>query len=362
MKKLSLCLLGMLITAFANVTFAQQDYFSCQSVFDGFDDLYTHVQLRDHALYTNGHVRGEDNIVESFELLYLGFNQNLGCINFAPVPWSTADSVKATVLLIRGGVSYGAVLNDETLNTTQAFMFESYGANYSVSELIPCGGGYALYFMLKVYDAGEEFTHDIVSDTFELMDPIAQQAPAANAQNISSQQVDFVWTSTACTDHYNLFIAEESTFNTNGWSCDNPPTGNLLWADNLPDTTFSLTNALQPNTTYIWGVHSVQGGPCAVAVDTFTTGNSVGIASDFLNAPLSIYPNPVSESIRIDLPTHHPSGEIRVYSLDGREVLFETYQGQNAHLLNLSGLERGKYVVTLRASNAAPFYGRFVKL
>ncbi len=67
----------------------------------------------------------------------------------------------------------------------------------------------------------------------------------------------------------------------------------------------------------------------------------VSISTTITNNILSIYPNPASESIIIELNT---SQDIIIYSIDGR-CIYKTDQASNYHQINISQWESGIYVI-----------------
>lgn len=256
-------------------TIAQQSYYSCQSIYDGFDDLYTHVEIRDYQLYINGYERPNGNILAGISPLFLGFNYNLGCINFTPQPWSLTNGVTVDIYLLDGFTVIDTIVLNHQMNLSSPFPFDAIGDSYVVDSQFICGDNYRLKFDLTVVDAGHSFFHTIATDPFSILDEVQQLTPFANSSGVDYVTQNFTWQSSSCTQYSNFFISEAANFTTNGWGCSTPPQNHLIWLTNLSGNSHTLNGVLAPNTTYIWGVHAIQGSNCAAMLDTFTTASCI---------------------------------------------------------------------------------------
>lgn len=75
--------------------------------------------------------------------------------------------------------------------------------------------------------------------------------------------------------------------------------------------------------------------------------------------PLSIYPNPAHESIRLDLPLAEAPLSIRISDLLGRELKRETYRANSD--ISVSDLPGGFYLLTATTDFGAVYTGKFYK-
>ena len=63
---------------------------------------------------------------------------------------------------------------------------------------------------------------------------------------------------------------------------------------------------------------------------------------------LNIYPNPVSEVLRVDFPAEANRGTLSVFDLQGRRIRHIAVSGKNTMSLRVSDLDRGVYIVQYR--------------
>ncbi|MCC6369567.1 MAG: T9SS type A sorting domain-containing protein [Bacteroidia bacterium] len=73
----------------------------------------------------------------------------------------------------------------------------------------------------------------------------------------------------------------------------------------------------------------------------------------------SVFPNPTSSILNIQLPFNTSAAEIKVFDINGKLGL-ETISETNSHSLNVSGLQPGFYFIVI-TSDYATYKGRFIK-
>lgn len=79
-------------------------------------------------------------------------------------------------------------------------------------------------------------------------------------------------------------------------------------------------------------------------------------------SPLVVYPNPVEHKLNIVLPTvSHEQFEMLIFNISGRIVRYEILPpGQPQYSIDVSGLDKGGYVIRVQTSNNA-WVRRFIK-
>ncbi len=94
---------------------------------------------------------------------------------------------------------------------------------------------------------------------------------------------------------------------------------------------------------------------------TLTKRYNVGINENALNEFISVYPNPATSNIKVNLDENKaPIREIRILDIAGREVA--NYSNLNTHNQNisLSGLNAGMYFINITTANGSNGTKRFL--
>jgi hypothetical protein len=95
--------------------------------------------------------------------------------------------------------------------------------------------------------------------------------------------------------------------------------------------------------------------PGFFSIDNLTTGQGVGIAENFLNQNLNLYPNPASGATTIHFTSEKTfSSVINIYNSIGALVKTETIEiksGETDHLIDISTLNAGMYFMELNGDN-----------
>ncbi len=285
-------LFSWMFTFLASFSYSQQNYYSCVSYNDGFDEIFTHIRLTDQSLYINGYQKEPvqacnpgalDNILYSIQLYYAEFNYNQFCNNQSTtIPWTVANGLSVSVFLMKGSVDIDTVTLGASLSLSSANNdLNNIGTNYSLPSWVVADDDYRLRFEIILSDAGYDFIHTITTDPFVVLCPVNLLSPYSNELDLDFQNPEFVWNLVDSASYYNLFITESAN-GYGGGSCTGqiPPPGYEVWVQGITDTTY-VVNGLQPNTEYIWMIWAIQFGECAICIDTFTTRN--------FSAPISRY-------------------------------------------------------------------------
>ncbi len=93
------------------------------------------------------------------------------------------------------------------------------------------------------------------------------------------------------------------------------------------------------------------------AVSTVTT----GIAATTTTNPVTIYPNPTNENIRINFSGSYGNVRINIYSVSGTLVLSKNIASENDTTLSLQQLNPGLYYYNISGSNGLNQNGKIVK-
>jgi len=89
---------------------------------------------------------------------------------------------------------------------------------------------------------------------------------------------------------------------------------------------------------------------------------NIGIdPADHNTFPLTIFPNPASELITIELTSQDPNtiNTVCIYGMDGRELIQQKMQGSRSEI-NLASLPGGMYCIRV-SNSSANWFGRFIK-
>jgi hypothetical protein len=73
----------------------------------------------------------------------------------------------------------------------------------------------------------------------------------------------------------------------------------------------------------------------------------------------SIYPNPISENLTIDIPKFKNGGILSIYNLQGQLLLEQELKNKRTEM-DLSYFAQGIYVISLKLNNSIT-YKKFIK-
>ena len=152
------------------------------------------------------------------------------------------------------------------------------------------------------------------------------------------------WTQSQCRVNYTIRIA---------------PHGTNTWTTHTiaPANTYTFTG-LTIGHQYDWQIETLcnTGGSINsgwTTVQTFTTAASrVEQEATVAALPFNVYPNPASNQVTIDFSTMEEGAyNVMLFDMFGRMVRTETgsaANGDNQHLMNLTGIPAGMYMITLQ--------------
>ena len=108
----------------------------------------------------------------------------------------------------------------------------------------------------------------------------------------------------------------------------------------------------RPANDVTWSTYSVQVTPSAVGLEEMPTAT-----------PLTLYPNPCSELLNIEVPDEMKDGFASVFDPTGRILIEQRYTGNGTSplVLDVAALTPGAYVVMLRADSGIRRMARMVR-
>ena len=112
-------------------------------------------------------------------------------------------------------------------------------------------------------------------------------------------------------------------------------------------------NALQVNSTYSYRV-VITGKNCISITSAIISNQVTGLFDQPQNIEtLVVYPNPVNQELTISVPASVRSGQLVVYSVEGKQVLTQPVinNGAGSLQINMQSLARGPYYIKLISGN-----------
>ena len=152
--------------------------------------------------------------------------------------------------------------------------------------------------------------------------------------------------------------------------------GNLVWANAFTGNGADFGSSLDLDdfgNIYLSGAYQ---GPIDVNFSTVTTVSPVGGAHDVLIMKiksgdnnvgiedlsvmeLGIYPNPTNGILNIEFPENFRKGKLDIIDPAGR-VVFQQGIDSGVKVIDVSGLVKGMYILSLKADSGNEFYGKFI--
>ncbi len=86
-------------------------------------------------------------------------------------------------------------------------------------------------------------------------------------------------------------------------------------------------------------------------IDNFTITNITGINNNKFGQEISIYPNPTSDNLNIDLGSYHSNISMIITSIEGQIVLDDSFINLKELNIDISELNQGIYFVTIGSVN-----------
>lgn len=175
--------------------------------------------------------------------------------------------------------------------------------------------------------------------------------PPNNAQNISAQNVTFLWkdnTGGLGTDYE--FVLTKSGENDNMAS--------------LKNSSILIKN-LKPNSSYTWYVRSFTKNfttqdITSKYVYSFTTTGFSAVNDIDKRSMISVYPNPAESGILVNFLNGNPIYGVTIYSLDGRMIDKKINLNSSEVELDIRGLSNGMYIIACE-SDKGICVSKFIK-
>jgi hypothetical protein len=161
-------------------------------------------------------------------------------------------------------------------------------------------------------------------------------SPVANA-TVETLYPTIKWYSANLADGYDLQVSLNNNFETP-----------VLDKTGLSDTTYSVTDVLIEETTYYWRVRSVNadGQSAWSEVGSFATPRILAVGNkDF---GVSMFPNPTSKELYIEVASHASIESAHLVDALGRTAASSSLTPGVTTTIDVSGLQRGLYVLVLR--------------
>ncbi|MCF6184364.1 MAG: T9SS type A sorting domain-containing protein, partial [Bacteroidales bacterium] len=127
-------------------------------------------------------------------------------------------------------------------------------------------------------------------------------------------------------------------------------------SNNTANTSASITN-LNNNLTYYWRVQASDGTNTSDWSDvwSFTTESDISNIDNIPENTVKIYPNPASDFIIINQKNNF---DVFIYDINGKLIL---QQNNSKNRINISNLESGFYVVSVKNKNGDIKRSIFIK-
>jgi hypothetical protein len=81
---------------------------------------------------------------------------------------------------------------------------------------------------------------------------------------------------------------------------------------------------------------------------TITVQNPLGLEDETFTS-FNMYPNPSNSVLNLKLPQHITEGNVKVFSILGKEFLAKTFEATHSVELNVSNLAQGIYLVEVQS-------------
>jgi len=108
-------------------------------------------------------------------------------------------------------------------------------------------------------------------------------------------------------------------------------------------STYSHTFTLEGTNPYYCVVHGA-----ASMSGTITVQNPLGLEDETFTS-FNMYPNPSNSVLNVELPQHITEGNVKVFSILGKEFLAKTFEATHSVELNVSNLAQGIYLVEVQS-------------
>lgn len=203
---------------------------------------------------------------------------------------------------------------------------------------IPFTQGVASNLVILANDGTVETAVEISISSNDVPTAPAQVFPTANATGVALQ-AHFEWTDVPGSDSYKLQVSDDlAAFD-----------ANIVYSSSLAATAFTLSNGLNPGTTYFWRVSSKNDcGSGASTIRSFTT-MGISATNSLEGISLDIFPNPANDLLFLSSTEPMPASlNMTLFTPTGQTVLSETLPaGGNLASLNVDGLPAGVYFLKI---------------
>lgn len=117
----------------------------------------------------------------------------------------------------------------------------------------------------------------------------------------------------------------------------------------------TIPNFAQTNVTGVNFVHDNFSG--SAFIDNLTINDEVLAVNDVTKGNIRLYPNPVKDVLKLDLPNSEKISSIEIYNTIGQKVS----EFQNADQINLSNLKPGLYIINMKNSDGEKYSSKIIK-
>lgn len=128
----------------------------------------------------------------------------------------------------------------------------------------------------------------------------------------------------------------------------------------VTDTTHLVTEQLAEQTTYYWRARAVRADEQSDWSDVWSFRTSVVTGVGEIAYKVSMFPNPTSRELYIEIPTSTPIENAELVDALGRVAISSVLQPGETNKIDVSNLQRGMYVVILRGKLDRPVTSKVV--
>lgn len=163
------------------------------------------------------------------------------------------------------------------------------------------------------------------------------------------------------------FFDEVYIYRPDGTTAENGDLSDAVFKQSKQRTEFNYATNPQPFLTngYVsmLNIYNIESHIDSITFSYLKPGDTMPTAIpdlEILPENLTIYPNPTTDFVNIDLPDSFTSGELSIYDMSGKLCQYEIMTSTHT-VIDASRLRNGIYIMELQMSNGEISYGKLIK-